>query len=180
MSFTQQEYYAGIGSRKTPESILLVMEDLANQFQNKGYILRSGGAAGADTAFEKGADPHMQIFIPWNGFSGRRLIYRIPEKAFEIASRYHPAWPYLKDPVRALMARNVMQVLGPNLDMPSEFVICWTPDGCYTHQKRTKETGGTGLAISVASENGIPVFNLQDSKHFDFVTKVLVKRSTEE
>lgn len=177
MSFTQQEYYAGIGSRKTPEDILSVMEDVADKLQNKGFILRSGGAEGADKAFEKGGTPNVQIFIPWNGYSGRTIIYKIPPKAFELAKQYHPAWNYLKDPVKAIMARNVMQVLGPNLDMPSEFVICWTPDGCYTHQRRTKETGGTGLAISIASVNGIPVFNLQNEKHFDFVTKVLVNRN---
>lgn len=177
MSFTQQEYYAGIGSRTTPENILSAMTQIADKLQNKGYILRSGAAPGADTAFELGATPNVQIFVPWNNFQGKKMIYKIPDKAYEMASELHPAWKYLSDPVKSLMARNAMQILGPTLDMPSEFVICWTPDGCISHSQRKKETGGTGLAISLASNNGIPVFNLQRQTHFNFVTKTLVNRS---
>lgn len=66
--------------------------------------------------------------------------------------------------IRALMARNCQQVLGPNLDDPSKFVLCWTPDGCEHASTRSRTTGGTGLAISVASEFGIPVFNMANEK----------------
>ena len=31
--------------------------------------------------------------------------------------------------VQALHTRNVFQVLGPSLDSPAEFVLCWTADG---------------------------------------------------
>ena len=48
--------YAGIGSRKTPNSILEEMTTLAKLLSNMGYTLNSGGAVGADTAFEQGAD----------------------------------------------------------------------------------------------------------------------------
>lgn len=52
------------------------------------------------------------------------------------------------------MSRNVYQVLGPNLDDPVEFIICWTKDG--------KASGGTGQAIRIANDYGVPVFNLKN------------------
>ena len=51
-----------------------------------------------------------------------------------------------------LMARNCYQVLGKDLETPSEFIICWTKDG--------QATGGTGQALRIAKKNNIPVFNL--------------------
>lgn len=73
------------------------------------------------------------------------------------------------------MARNVLQVLGPNLNEPSEFTICWTQDGAYTQAMRGKKTGGTGLAISISCNYGVPVFNLQNKIHKDFVINQLMK-----
>ena len=46
------KYYTGIGSRKTPENILKKFKDIATFLETKQYILRSGGAEGADSAFE--------------------------------------------------------------------------------------------------------------------------------
>ena len=45
-----------------------------------------------------------------------------------------------------------MIALGPILDDPVEFIICWTPGG--------KVTGGTGQAIRIAKDLDIRVFNL--------------------
>jgi hypothetical protein len=47
--------YAGIGARKTPEEVLQVMERAGRILGSRGYTLRSGHAAGADMAFERGA-----------------------------------------------------------------------------------------------------------------------------
>ena len=49
------KFYTGIGSRQTPKDILNLIEDVAFKLASKGYILRSGAAKGADTAFEDGA-----------------------------------------------------------------------------------------------------------------------------
>ena len=70
------------------------------------------------------------------------------------------------------------QILGLELDCPTEFVVCWTPDGCESHLKRTSKTGGTGLAISLASKLGIPIYNLynEDSKEcLEFLIESLEK-----
>ena len=173
------KFYTGIGSRETPPEILEMMKDIASKLELLGWTLRSGGAPGADTGFENGVKSLKEIYVPWRGFNGSdsELYYdrniEFKERTFEIASENHPAWKHLKDPIKKLMARNVYQILGWNLNSPSKFVICWTQDGCESHTTRGYKTGGTGLAISVASKLGIPIFNLKNESSYDRVMKLL-------
>lgn len=138
----------------------------------KNFCLRSGAAAGADTAFEAGALAsfgQVQIFLPFPGFRGHQSRHSRPlPQSFEMAKAYHPAWAALSPAARALHARNAHQVLGPNLNDPVKFVLCWTPDGCSHASNRTKETGGTGTAISLACANGVKVLNLANVGSLDF------------
>lgn len=152
------KYYAGIGSRKTPPHILDDMRSIATRMSQRGYILNSGGASGADTAFEQGADPRMtQIFLPWRGFNGRSSPLTPPSlETYTIAKQFHPNWERLSPAVRRLMARNVHQVLGKTLDEPVEIVICWTPEG--------RGGGGTGQAIRIAHHYGIRVVDLANTR----------------
>ena len=156
-------YYSGVGSRETPPNICKMMTKIANALQ-ESYTLRSGHAPGADTAFETGiTNGNMEIYIPWKGFGkSKSTLYEQPDKAFEIAEEYHPNWKGLKQSVKHLMARNVLQVLGKDLQTPSHFLICWTPDGCESHRTRTRKTGGTGQAISIAEAYGVPVVNMKN------------------
>lgn len=149
--------YTGIGSRKTPDDILLHMMELASELEKLGYILRSGAAQGADKAFEAGVkdSDNAEIYLPWRGFENHNTgSYSIMPEAFTIASVVHPAWNRLKQGGQKLHARNAHQVLGSNLLKPSEFVVCWTPNG--------KEIGGTRTAIKIAQLRSIPVYNLAD------------------
>lgn len=156
-------YYAGIGSRETPFEILELMKAIAKILANQGIILRSGAAGGADEAFEIGCDQvngPKDIWLPWNGFNNHKSK-NLPSPAhFEKASQFHPIWENLKQGAKRLHARNVGQVWGADLATPVLFVLCWTPDGCEHHRTRSRQTGGTGMAISMASLAGIPVFNL--------------------
>jgi len=175
-----KKYYTGIGSRRTPKNILDMMTNIATILEQKGWTLRSGGAGGSDLAFEKGVKHRKDIYIPWDGFNGSDS-YKVfdyceddvIEKAFEIASKNHPYWATLSDSSRKFMGRNVFQVLGEELNIESKFLICWTPDGCESPETRTDDTGGTGLAISVASKLGIPVFNLKNEDSLNRVKKLL-------
>lgn len=144
-------YYTGIGSRKTPQEFLNLFTRIAKYLSTKDYILRSGGADGADLAFERGAI-NKEIYLPWKGFEGNssNLIVE-DEKAFEIAAKYHPRWNYLSQGARRLQARNSHQILGWDLNSPSDFVICWTKGG--------KCNGGTGQALRLAKDYNIPVFD---------------------
>lgn len=135
-------HYAGIGSRETPWGVCVQMEHIATQLKNMGYTLRSGGAQGADSAFERGAGGKKEIF---------RASDATPA-SLELASKYHPAWHRCSDYAKKLHARNGFQILGRDLFSPSRFVVCWTKDG--------GPTGGTGQAIRLATAYQIPVFNL--------------------
>ena len=155
-------WYAGVGARATPKKILDLMERIAGRLSARGYGLRSGGADGADTAFELGAGNPKQIF------QGRpskfvNSHYRLPpERAFALVDELHPAQDRLDLGVRYLMARNAQQVLGPDLRSPSGLVICWTEDGAERGEDTSRETGGTGHAIRIASKFQIPCFNLKN------------------
>ncbi len=166
-SNTNSMCYAGIGSRATPPSVLRFMTAVSLTLAKAGYTLRSGGAEGADEAFEFGsAGWPSQIFVPWPGFARRITIgaqvHVVTESphyplALEIAEHHHPAWHHCKPGARKLHARNVMQILGPEVNQPSDFVLCWTADG--------KASGGTGQALRIAAACGVEVFNLQRPDH---------------
>ena len=68
-----------------------------------------------------------------------------------MASKFHPRWDALPVYVKMLMGRNSYQILGLDLETPSDFVICWTLDG--------QITGGTGQTLRMAAYYGIPVLN---------------------
>jgi hypothetical protein len=146
--------YTGIGARKTPKNILETMTSIARLLDRKEYTLRSGGAKGADSAFEWGAaEVKPEIYLPWKGFENNLSNLIVTDlRAFEIAKLYHPAWNRLTQGAKKMMARNVHQVLGWELDKPSDFLVCWTADG--------KASGGTGQALRLAIDMLIPIYNL--------------------
>lgn len=149
-----QKYYTGIGSRLTPLYVCDLMTEAAEQLEQKGYILRSGGADGADKAFEDGVgfEKNKEIWLPWRNFEKNPSMLFPSLKAFDMASKIHPVWPKLTQGAQRLHARNCHQVLGKDLNTKSEFLICWTENGI------TK--GGTATAIKLALNNSIPVLNL--------------------
>lgn len=163
-------FYAGVGSRKTPPGVLAIMVEAAQRLAAEGFILRSGCALGADQAFQRGAylaPGKAQLFLPHEKFHvgpvhwGWHEVFPAPSReAYQIASRVHPAWEILGEFARAAHARNAHQILGPSLDEPVRFVICWTPDGAESDKEVTRATGGTGTAIRLAGMHGIPVVNL--------------------
>lgn len=164
----KQLIYTGVGSRKTPTDILILMSKIARDLANRGWLLRSGAADGADNAFESG---HIQasfnnriplkteIYLPWRNFNGHTST-RTPEDLGEecyhnaeiMAKLVHPAWNTLSQGARKLHARNVWQVLGKDLGQPSNLLICWTENG--------EVKGGTATAIKLANSFNIPVVNL--------------------
>jgi hypothetical protein len=161
--------YAGIGSRETPIEILEVMKVISRRLYNGGFTLRSGGAKGADQAFESAlieferedAQKQVEIYLPWPGFEKQtRLNWFEPKRktpqpeAFTFSSMYHPGWNYLSDFAKSLHARNTHQILGYDITNPDlvDFVVCWTKNG--------KISGGTGQALRIAEAHNIEIYNL--------------------
>lgn len=181
-------YYTGVGSRKTPYSSRWVLMDVAKYFAERGIVLRSGGADGADSFFQHGAESAWythhskcyrasELYIPWEGFGyflDNEHLYDIeppyrlhpleriePELVTEaqyIAKHIHPAWSKLSDAGKKLHTRNVFQVLGRDLKTPSAFLICYAE----TSNKKASGTplGGTRTAWCLAKEHSIECFNL--------------------
>jgi hypothetical protein len=151
--------YAGIGSRKTPKPILDVMVEIGMYMAQKGHILRSGRAQGADQAFEDGCNRmngRKEIYLPWWKFenapmSKGYIIADVPE-AYVIARAFHPNWDALSDGAKKLIIRNSHQVLGLDCKTPCDFVVCWTEGG--------RGEGGTGQALRIAKSRNIEIFDL--------------------
>ncbi len=173
-------YYAGIGSRETPKDICLYMTAIAKRLASLGYTCNSGGAAGADSAFERGAVINRQIFLPWDGFNGKDITnmnklhntfdYSVPPFNHELVEKYHPKSSALSDAGWKFMSRNSYQVLGKDLKTPVEFVLCWTKDG--------KSSGGTGQALRIAKDYNIPIFNFYNgySDFSNYMTMNIIYR----
>lgn len=160
------KYFAGVGSRETPINVLNTMSFIAFINEKHGYILRSGGAEGADAAFAKGCSlENQEIYVPWKNFN------KVPNGIYEgnvkegeiVASEIHEAWHRCSHGAKKLHTRNTFQVLGPNPisnPIPVDFVVCYTKGGL--------DIGGTRTAIMLAKRNNIPVFNLGI---YDYVDK---------
>jgi hypothetical protein len=137
--------YAGIGSRETPEKILRYMEWVGEVNAVADHILRSGGAKGADTAFEVGCDRvrgSKEIF----------LAQDCTDEAMELSSRFHPNWRVCSAYAKRLHGRNAMILLGRDLNDPVELVVAWTKNG--------ELTGGTAQGLRIAADYEIPIINL--------------------
>jgi len=140
---SNKEFYTGVGSRDAPRDVLIYMTKVARFLETKGFKLRTGDARGSDTAFSNGvSDPdNKDLFYP---------RHATPE-SMKIASEIHPAWKRCGPRAQRLHGRNVFQVLGLKLDVPSKFVVCWAP---------VQRLGGTRTAMVLAEKHGIPVYNL--------------------
>lgn len=151
--------YTGIGSRKTPVDKLGLMTSLAARLEREGWILRSGGAPGADQAFEAGVTnpKNKEIYLPWGEFEGSTSpLYPPRDWTYKYVHKFHPAPDKLSRGAFALQARNTHQIMGwdeKNIVL-SDLVICWTPGG--------NMMGGTAQALRIANHFHIPIINLYE------------------
>lgn len=116
--------YTGIGSRETPEQVLAIMAKIGRYLAEKGWVLRSGGAEGADSSFEAGCDGVnglKEIYVPWQGFNGRTgIVVTHPDTAI-LAAKYHPAWDRCSSGAKKLHTRNIPQILGEKSANPGRY-----------------------------------------------------------
>jgi hypothetical protein len=156
--------YAGIGSRETPISVLNQMVRVGSFLGQRNFTLRSGGAKGADSAFERGCDlvkGKKQIWMPSEDF------FPLHEWATEKASSVCWEFPLekMKGYTIKLITRNMFQIFGDKESFkestPVDFVVYWSKGNPL---EKGRESGGTRYAVRVAHEAGIPTFNLRTQK----------------
>ena len=96
------KFYAGIGSRETPEHIQSIMTEIATLLERRRYVLRSGGAEGADLAFENGISisHNKEIYRPDYYFiDGSKKYYSKEDLEFadKMVKEYHPSKGKMKN-----------------------------------------------------------------------------------
>lgn len=167
-----ERFYTGIGSREAPLPILKRARGLGKELALKGFVGRSGKAEGMDEAFMKGfGEAGVGSFInylPYPSFRDslvlptgcRDVSYYLDDvwkEAVMIARDiYGKGWFEITPGSRDLHTRNVFQVLGDDLQTPSEFVLYWAePKG------RNAVKGGTNTAFQVARKFGVKLLGVQ-------------------
>jgi hypothetical protein len=171
----KQLILTGVGSRETPHESLERISEISRKFSLLGLTLRSGGARGADEEFEDNWLSTKEIYLPKEGFRGRKgVVPVITKDHMRLAALVHPVWHKCSEEDRVFHCRNVCQVLGEQLDTPSDLLVCWTWNG--------RPVGGTGTAIRLARAYDIPVYNIyfeQDlRKLWDYYRELKYKEST--
>lgn len=174
----QMKLLTGIGSRETPESICEEMTKLGAWAKSNQIYVRSGHADGADWAFEVGARESCIVYLPWRGFNNKLekredtnakyVIVPDDEKYTKITREFHPRSDMLSAGGRKLMNRNACQILGINLDSPTECVVCYTSDW-------QKPSGGTSQALRIADHYKIPIINMSKYPTMDQVLEQMKK-----
>lgn len=172
--------YTLIGSRDTPSSAQKVLIDFSYEAASRGYIGRSGAADGADKCLEIGVknymtdngisgmsrDKYMEIYLPKNGFMNRNKhragyydvsTFDNKEDALAIAENLHPAWDRCSEMAKMLHGRNPYQILGRDLNTPSDFVVLW---GKLENMNNPLVKGGTRTGMRLALQYNIPVYNI--------------------
>lgn len=168
--------YAGIGARETPSQVLESIEAAARALARAGWTLRTGMSPGADQAFYRGAIAErgrLELYLPFAAFAADArcsnegptvfVLVEPAEAAYSLAARFHPSWSALSPDARRLLARDVHQVLGRDLNSPAAFVVCWTRDGSLDGSEPS--VGGTGQALRIAHHHAIAVRNLARPDH---------------
>ena len=154
--------YAGIGARATPPAVLRDMTKMAGWLARTGWHLASGRRGRGRHAFAGGAGrPHRTLYLPWRGYNGhggpdcRRAVPSELSACIDIAARLHPAWHRCSSgAVRKLHARNAAVLLGVPLSTVRSMRSSPGHPGWRGHR------GGTGMALRIAAEHGVPVLNL--------------------
>lgn len=163
-------YYAGIGSRDTPEEILRLMVRLGRTLTDIGFSLASGDAKGADYAFYVGArlspnfhNTRPRIYLSRDGYRGRWHdpslgfidAQRYPElflEAQEMARKARGGWDGLNEWGIELHSRNVFQILGHTLKVPVKTVYLYAEP---KSERNDTLKGGTNTAYQLAKSVGI-------------------------
>ncbi|WP_171898316.1 hypothetical protein [Xanthomonas euvesicatoria] len=178
-------WVTGVGSRETPAWAFSMLRHVLQAHAAEGYGIRTGCARlGGDVAAREAAATSgcpVQVYTVDKGhFPGSiRFDHQsaaVQSAALQLAERLHPAWRWQRSTyVRQLHARNGFQCLSTDLASPSDKLICWAPKSVLDEDGRLQSVGGgTGQAVRVAHEFGVPAFNLDLPAHRQELASYLV------
>lgn len=168
-------YIAIVGSREVPLDELELLIRLGRTVTDLGFEIRSGDAFGSDRAGWYGArqsdryDPNNARIYVLQSHKNRK---RAQEHGFLVAEDYpeqwvmatalaleaRGSWGGIEGPhnqfKRDLHIRNVMQILGHNLDDPVKAIIYYAPTVGNPDREICK--GGTNTAVQLARMASVP------------------------
>lgn len=164
---------ACIGKRDISDLWKMRLETVGRFYAEAGITVATGNAPGADQAYARGANgvspERVELCLPWATFE-RKCIISAPDDTYgmdvshlhggntvrvvndhatpedwRLAEICHPAWGSLGPTVKPLLVRNAMVIRESSLvhALPNYGKLGW---------------GGTGHAIRIAGELGIPVW----------------------
>ena len=165
---SKQKIITIIGSRETPKPALDMLRKIAAYCASHGIVVRSGKAGGADAAAALGCEDALkynklnatpEMYIPWPKFGNELVrnwdsVQGSNSAAETIAESIHPAWSKCSQGARKLHTRNVCQILGHDLNTPSDVVLYWCKE------RGGQPTGGTSTAVNLGKKHGCLTINM--------------------
>lgn len=162
----KQHIFTGVGARTIPSNIFKILYDIGVNLMADDWICRTGTADGSDMAFRESymdRPLHLEVYAPGDILNNK---FGNADLAKSIVKNYHPYYDRIQCAFsQALLARNIYQVLGSDLNTPSEIVFCYTDNGLIQ--------GGSAIAIRIAQHYGIPIVNLGNPKHLKAILDYL-------
>lgn len=157
-----KKYATIIGSRNITKTEFQTLKEIAEFLHNKDFILRSGGADGADSSIMH--LKNIEVFIPWKGFNKITNGIVLNQRNLNIAKKaikvIHPAYDKLSHGALKLHCRNVQQVWGEDLEDPTATSIVVF---CADEDIFNNVSGGTRTAVEIARRKKIPVYNIRQN-----------------
>lgn len=164
----KQHIFTGIGARTIPSNIFSLLCSIGILLRNNNWVCRTGTARGSDMAFRASYEArpaNLEVYATEDILHNK---YGNADLAKRIVRNYHPCYDEIKyDFCQALLARNVYQILGSDLNTPSEIVFCYTENGLVQ--------GGSSIVLRIAQHYGIPIVNLGNPKHLKAIVDYLKK-----
>lgn len=118
-------------------------------------------------------NPPPEMYIPWKGFGEDYMTSQWDSVqgsnigAGLIAESIHPNWEACKQGAKKLHTRNVCQILGRDVDTPSDLVLF------YCKEVGGKPTGGTATAVNLGLKVGCKTINMLHSNWRELLRPLL-------
>jgi hypothetical protein len=169
-------YWAGLGSRhELTETVRVQQDSIGKVMTSKGWVLVTGGAAGSDFNFLRGASHQRGKYLPivvrpiryknYKGIYSYQSVIEMMEQAdFERAKAYffkhkiftEDQFNSMPDVGQKLHARNFFQIFDHLGKVRVRFVAYAAPEDRWGNV-----SGGTRTAVAIARIEKLPVFNIK-------------------